>query len=143
MGLNLKNCPRCGKLFAKKGDSDLCPICADGEEEDFQKVKEFLWDNPNATIEVVHEKTGVSRERIIHFIREDRLIAEGLDVELLIECERCGELISHGRFCEKCQQELVSGFRTGKKTKRKKEPDQNDTENTRMYLFDRINRKNK
>lgn len=142
MGLNLKNCPRCGKLFAKTTASDLCSVCADGEEEDFQKIKKFLWENPKATIEVVHEKTGVSRERIIKFIREDRLIAEGLDLDFLIECERCGEFISHGRFCEKCQQELIAGFSSGK-TKVKKKEDKNDTENTRMYLFDRINRKSR
>lgn len=143
MGLNLRNCPNCGKLYAKKSGHDVCPVCADSVEEDFKKVKDFLWDNPNATIEMVHSKTEVSRERIIKFIRDDRLIAEGLDLDFVVECERCGKLISHGRFCENCQDELVSGLSSGNKKIKKKKSPKDDSGSKRMYLYERINKRNR
>ncbi len=58
-----------------------------------KKVKDYLWDNPGASIDEVHEETGVDREIIIKFVKEDRLIADGIDVDLLISCERCGREI--------------------------------------------------
>lgn len=145
MGLKLKNCPQCGKLFAVKGGHKLCYVCRTGEENDFQKVKEYLWENPNATIELVHEETGVSRERIIKFIREDRLIAEGLHLDFFLECERCGQLIDHGRFCKTCQGELISGFKPATSNRSKKEQDEKKTTDSynKMHLFDRINRRNR
>lgn len=139
MSLDLRNCPNCGRLFAKKPGVDFCPVCLDTEEEDFQKVKSFLWDHPNSTIEVVHEKTGVSRERIIKFIRDDRLIAEGLTLDYTIECERCGTLIPSGRFCKKCQDELVKGFRPEKSSQQK--TTQERYQGSRMHLYDRINKR--
>ncbi|HHU93059.1 MAG TPA: flagellar protein [Halanaerobiaceae bacterium] len=139
MSLDLRNCPNCGRLFAKKPGVDLCPVCLDTEEEDFQKVKSFLWDYPNSTIEVVHEKTGVSRERIIKFIRDDRLIAEGLTLDYTIECERCGTLIPSGRFCKKCQDELVKGLSPDKD--RSQQVSNKRDEKSRMHLYDRIHKR--
>ncbi len=139
MSLDLRNCPNCGRLFAKKPGVDLCPVCIDDEEVDFQKVKNFLWDNPNSTIELVHEKTGVSRERIIKFIRDDRIIAEGLTLDYLLECERCGKPIPSGRFCQKCQEELVKGLSPDRG--RQQEVTEKGNEKSRMYLYDRINKR--
>ncbi|ACL70466.1 TIGR03826 family flagellar region protein [Halothermothrix orenii] len=140
--MNLKNCPKCGKLFAVQGSEKICPVCKKEEEDDFQKVKEYLWDNPGATIEEVHEETGVERETIIKFVKEDRLIAEGLDLEILLECERCGDPITHGRFCEKCQQELVEGLSP---TPRKKKKPRKKTKRTRdkMFIADRVVKRKK
>ncbi len=142
--MNLKNCPQCGKLFAADGSHKICPVCRRDEEGDFNKVKEYLWDNPHATIEEVHEDTGVERETIIKFVREDRLIAEGIELDLILECERCGAAISHGRFCENCQQELIDGFNPDLKRKdKKKEKEKRDPEEEskgQMFMADRIKR---
>lgn len=137
--MSLKNCPRCGRLFAADGNK-LCPVCREEEENDFEQVKDYLWDNPNSTIEEVHEETGVERDTIIKFIKEDRLLAEGLDIDFELECERCGAPITHGRFCDKCQQELAEGFSPGKgKSDRKKKKKARE----KMYLKDRINKRKK
>ncbi|MFW6386512.1 MAG: TIGR03826 family flagellar region protein [Bacillota bacterium] len=141
----IKNCPKCGKLFSYDGVSKLCEVCREEEETKFQKVKEYLWDNPNATIEEVHEETGVERERIIKFIREDRLIAEGLEITFELECERCGTPIQSGRFCERCKQDLVDGFTSDgkdkKKKKKKKKQDPEVKKKGKMYTSDRIRRR--
>ncbi|MFW6008653.1 MAG: hypothetical protein ACOCP8_05235 [archaeon] len=48
--MNLKNCPQCGKLFNKIGNNKICQVCQRGIENDFEKVKKYLWDNHNATM---------------------------------------------------------------------------------------------
>lgn len=138
--MDLRNCPRCGKLFAYDGTHKLCPVCRNDEEEDFQKVKDYLWDNPHATIEKVHEETGVERETIIKFIKDNRLIAEGIELDFLLECERCGAPISHGRYCEKCRQKLLEGFSMDypEEQIRKKERTKD-----KMFVVDRIRKRHK
>lgn len=108
--MDLRNCPQCGKLYAFDGHHKLCSVCRDSEEDDFKMVKEYLWDHPHATIEQVHAATEVERELIIKFIRDGRLMSEGIDFDFMVECERCGTPIYEGRFCAKCQQDLINGF---------------------------------
>ena len=143
MDLNLKNCPRCGKLFAKKGPHKLCPVCRKEEESQFEKVKEYLWDNPNASIEEVHDETGVEKDLIMKFVREGRLIAEGIDVDILLECERCGASIKEGRFCQDCQQELMDGLDPDKKKKKKKKQKKENKSDDKMFLADRVKKRKK
>lgn len=139
--MDLRNCPKCGKLFAYNGTNKLCPVCRDTEEEKYQKVKDYLWDHPHATIEQVHKDTGVERELIIKFVRDGRLISEGIDFDFMIECERCGTPIASGRFCESCQKELIDGFAGGKKEK--KEENRKSKRNEKMFIADRIKKKNR
>lgn len=135
--MDLRNCPECGKLFAYDGQSKLCPVCRDKEENKFKIVKDYLWDHPNATIEQVHEDTEVERELIIKFVKDRRLISEGLELDLVLECERCGTPITEGRFCNKCQQELLQGFKPTKNNKKKKEKKKKRS-NDRMHIADRL-----
>ncbi len=139
--MELSNCKKCGKLFSPKVSEEVCPVCRDEEEEKFQKVKDYLWDHPKATVEEVHEETGVEEELIIKFVKDGRLIAEGLDLEnIVLECERCGTAIANGRFCSSCKDELVDGF-TGE-TEDKKEDTKPEKDGSKtMHLKDRINRR--
>lgn len=141
--MELKNCKKCGKLFSPQANEKVCPVCRDEEEEKFKKVKEYLWDNPNASVEEVHEATGVEEELIIKFVKEDRLIAEGIDVDIMLECERCGTQISSGRFCESCKQELVSGLSGDDKKEKKDKDKKKKKKDQQMYTKDRINRRKK
>jgi len=145
--VDLKNCKKCGSLFSPDHGENICQVCRDEEEEKYQKVKEYLWDFPNATVEEVHDETGVEEELIIKFVKEGRLLADGLDVDLLLECERCGTQIESGRFCQSCKDELVSGLSGGGDRSRKKMKDKKDKSSSgkeqKMYTRDRINRRKK
>lgn len=139
--MKLRNCIKCGKLFAPKTGEKICPVCRQEEESDFEKVKDFLWDNPKATIEKVHEETGVERDTIMKFVKEDRLIAEGIDVDWDHECERCGKAISHGRFCASCQRELINGLGGGSSAEEEKDDKakkQDIKYRGKMYTSERI-----
>lgn len=97
----LRNCRKCGKMFTYTGNSAFCQVCVRKEEEDYQKVKEYLYDNPGASMNEVSSVTGVSVEKIMRFLREGRLeIVEGSNI--VLECERCKRSIRTGRFCNDC-----------------------------------------
>lgn len=98
--MNIKNCTRCGKIYNYDGFR-ICPSCRRADEQDFQKVKEYLYEYSGANISEVEEATGVDSKKIIDFLREGRLEV-GEDSNLVLECENCGASIRTGRFCEKC-----------------------------------------
>ena len=98
--MNVRNCTRCGKIYNYDGFK-VCPTCRKDDEKDFQKVKEYLYENPGANIPEVSEATEVDAKKIIDFLRAGRLeIAD--DSNLILECENCGTSIRTGRFCDKC-----------------------------------------
>ncbi len=142
--MDLRNCPHCGKLFAYDGSYKLCNVCRNDEEEDFQKVKNYLWDNPNATIEEVHIETDVKREMIIKFVHDGRLLADGINFNFMLECDRCGKSIVSGKYCSKCQQDLINGFsKTAKRSKENDKEKKNDkTIKDRMFTTERIKKRN-
>ncbi len=68
----LRNCANCGKLHDYP--SKYCKECLEEEKKSFEKVRNYLYTHPNATVEEVHKSTEVSRKKISQYIREDRLI---------------------------------------------------------------------
>lgn len=100
----LANCKECGKLFFKVV-SDICPDCQKKEEEDFNKVKEFLKEYPNASLVEIMEATGVSESKISKFIRTGRL-------SIKPTCESCGRPIDNGRLCPECRIKLLREVKT-------------------------------
>ena len=100
--MSLRNCPECGRLF-ECTLRNLCPDCIQKEDEDFQKIKQFLRENQGGSITEISEKTGVSERRILSFLKEGRLvITKGDDSTALLKCMRCGKPISRGCYCKEC-----------------------------------------
>jgi len=78
------------------------------EEEEFKRVRTFIRENPGATIIETAEGTGVDEQKIFRFLREGRLISQGLQSSASLRCERCGQPVSEGRYCRSCKAELES-----------------------------------
>jgi flagellar operon protein (TIGR03826 family) len=94
------NCPRCGKVFVKIHDP-ICEACIKEEEQIFEKVRDFIRENPDRTVSEVAEECEVTVKRIMTYIRDGRIEAgEGMHGE--ITCSQCGKPINSGRMCEKC-----------------------------------------
>ncbi len=106
----IRNCPRCGKIFTSFG-RPICGRCLETEENEFKVVKEYIYDNPGATISEVSQETEVSVEKIMRFLREERLEIKSENSNLLLECERCGRGIKSGRFCDNCKAQINNDFR--------------------------------
>ncbi|OCL27645.1 hypothetical protein U472_03590 [Orenia metallireducens] len=69
--MELRNCKICGKVFIKRYN-ELCDKCHQEQEEKYIKVKDYLWDNSKATIDEIHQATGISKNIIRKFVREGR-----------------------------------------------------------------------
>ena len=104
--MDVRNCKRCGKVFTYRG-MNLCNECFEKEQVDFQKVKDYLEENPGATLMEVSLNTGIDLRTINRFLREGRLEAEGVILnDSDITCEQCGKPIGSGRYCEDCLRKL-------------------------------------
>ncbi len=107
--MDVRTCRRCKKLYQHISGPEICPRCKRKEEEMFQVVKEYLRENPGATMQEVSEETEVPMYLIESFLRAGRLqVAPNSPIALA--CEMCGARILTGRFCNKCSNTLVNNF---------------------------------
>ncbi len=137
--MELKKCKECKQVFSPVGNEKKCPDCREKEEEKYRIVKDYLWDNPGATVKKISEETEVSEELITKFVREGRFVQiDGVDLK--VECERCGKKIDSGRFCEECQEELEAGLK-GRERRKKSKKKKRRAEKEKMYTHDRHKRK--
>jgi len=110
---DIRNCRKCGRVFNYIGGEPICPSCRQQEEEIFKKIKDYLYDNPGASVTQVSKDLDVSIELIKRFLKEGRLEIVGEEGKnLLLECEKCGKAINSGRYCKECERELLKGFKT-------------------------------
>lgn len=129
--MELRNCSKCGRVFAYNG-IDVCSRCISNDEDDFKRVKEYLYDNPGATVSEVSEATRVTEKQILRYLRENRIeIRE--ENNYLLDCERCGKSIRSGRFCDECIVEMHREFTAVTKPK-KPEKKKVDREGHKMYI---------
>ena len=98
------NCPRCGKVFSKVS-SPICKACEAEEERLFQRVREFLQENKNATVAQVVEATGVSVKRIHKYLKDGKIEATD-GMAGILKCSSCGINILSGRMCTACSGEV-------------------------------------
>lgn len=143
--MELKNCEKCGRVFAYTGGPNLCSRCDDSnnDEEDYKKVKNYLYDHPGATIIEVSEATEVAERKILKFLRDNRIeIRE--DDNMLLDCERCGVPIRSGRFCDACTIELQREFSKVLQPNKKEEgrSPKRTKDSNKMYIAE-IRKKNK
>jgi flagellar operon protein (TIGR03826 family) len=105
----LRNCRQCGKLYGNVGGSSICPKCHEAEEEVFRTVKEYVYDNPKATISQVSTELDVSVAKIKRYLREGRLEIVG-DSNMFLECLSCGKAIKTGKVCSGCAHDIANSF---------------------------------
>lgn len=103
---DIRNCRKCGKIYNYIGGMPICPLCRQKDEEDYQRVKEYLYQYPGATLSEVSTELGVAVETIKRYLRDGRLEIIGEDGNLFLECESCGKAIRSGRFCDECERDI-------------------------------------
>ena len=103
--MEVRNCKEWGKIFNYMEGAPLCPACTKKQEEVYLQVKEYVYNNPGASINQVAEENEVTVQQIKRWIREEKLaFSEQSDIGL--ECENCGAMILTGRFCQTCKKAL-------------------------------------
>jgi len=140
---DLRNCSKCGRLFGYVG-KPICSYCAEEEEDEFGKVKEYLYDYPGSTVFEVSEATGVSTEKIMRFLKEERLQVSSENSNMLLECEKCNRPIATGRFCQNCKNDLHTSLRKEFGLDKKPAPPEDDYKlksGTKEQMFTATRRK--
>ena len=108
--MDIRNCKRCGKIFQYRG-SKYCPKCMLELDEIFVKVRDYIYENPNATVLDVSEAVEVEEEIILEFLKQGRLELSSPGIDYL--CERCEKPITTGRYCNDCIRELEQEMKKG------------------------------
>lgn len=140
--MDVRNCKRCGHVFTYTGKS-LCMTCLTEEQEDFEKVREFLFKHPNSTTIEVSDATDVEIKVITRFLKEGRLESEGLQLAEgdSLTCEKCDRPISSGRYCEACLKEMQGDFKKAADylgAQAQSNTNQSETMKLRMHTYDVI-----
>lgn len=105
MSLNISNCPRCGKIFAR-GMKDICPACVKDIDKEYDTCVKYLRENKGATIHDVSNETKVSIKQITKFIKEGRISLYNAP-NMAYPCEICGMVIREGGMCDECRKRLA------------------------------------
>jgi len=90
----------------------MCDVCKQLDEEDFRRVKDYLYKNSGANLTQVSIDLDVSVEKIKRFLKDGRLEIVAEDGNMFLDCEKCGKSIKSGKFCEECGKNITSDFKT-------------------------------
>lgn len=107
--MDVRNCRTCGRLFNYLGGPNICPSCRDETEKKFQDTKEYIRENPRASIQEISEANEVTTIQIRQWIREERLQFAD-DSPIGIECEICGATIKTGKYCDACKNNTANAL---------------------------------
>lgn len=109
-----KNCKKCGKFFTSYG-SKLCSECQEEEEEEFRAVRDFIYEYPGVNMKQVAEGTEVPLDKILKWLKEERLILKLNDngdmPDTGLNCEKCNKPISTGKFCDYCKKDISTSLK--------------------------------
>ena len=119
--MDVRNCRSCKRLFNYLAGPPLCEKCKAELEEKFQIVKEYVWENKEASINKVSEECDVSVKQLKQWVREERLVFSEKS-GVFLECEMCGSPIRTGRFCPSCKSKLEGDFKKAYVAARPAEP---------------------
>ena len=101
--MNIIQCTFCKKPFQTLGRR-ICGECLEQIDKDFITVRDYIYENKHSDMDKVSEETGVSKQIILHLLKEGRLI---LDDDTggggVLFCEVCRKPISSGRMCKDCK----------------------------------------
>ncbi|MBR5637720.1 MAG: flagellar protein [Pseudobutyrivibrio sp.] len=107
--MEVRNCKTCGRLFNYLGGPSICDACRSELENKFQNTKEFIRENPRASIQEISDANEVTPQQIRQWIREERLQFAD-DSPIGIECEICGATIKTGKYCDACKNNTANAL---------------------------------
>ena len=116
----LINCKRCNKVFTFLAGLPICPGCMQEDERIFDEVSMYLRENPGAPLSTVSKELDISYDKLMKYVKEGRLQIRADSGGYYKFCEKCGELITSGKFCKKCEQHIATVLDVSKRNLQKK-----------------------
>ena len=107
--MDVRNCRNCGRMFNYLGGPAICPICRDSAEKEYEKVRDYIRDNPHSNIQKISDDCEVTVQQINQWVREERL-EFSKDSPVMLTCENCGATVRTGRYCEKCKNSMANNL---------------------------------
>lgn len=139
MGMNVDNCPRCGKIYVKNF-RDACPSCIKDLEQQYEKCVKYLRESRKATIIELSEATEVSVKQITKFIREGRISIASLP-NMGYPCEVCGTMIRENAMCGSCRQRLAKDVSNAREDALRAEENRKQEAHIAFKIEDRLKNK--
>ncbi|MBO4336704.1 MAG: flagellar protein [Lachnospiraceae bacterium] len=84
----------------------ICPECVKALEEKFQEVRKYVQQNGRVDMESICNDCNVDTAQVQQWIRQERLQFSN-DSPIKVSCEKCGKMISSGRFCAECKDKMA------------------------------------
>ena len=104
----LAYCDKCGKLFSSLHGEKLCPSCNAVDQAAQDKMKEYLRENPKASLKEAAEATGAPADSLKRLSIEvmSAKLNSNKKVDAVYPCANCGTMIKSGTYCPACAAEL-------------------------------------
>ena len=107
--MKIRQCSQCKAIFQPYGGEVICARCMELMDEQFVKVRDYLYEHPRSGIMELSKQTKVEETMILRFLKEQRLfLSEPTDY---LRCTVCNKAITKGTYCDQCkisiQSELV------------------------------------
>jgi len=107
--MNIVSCTLCKKPFASLGGR-ICPACLEQIDKDFITVRDYIYEHKHSNIDLISKETEVSKQVIMHLLKEGRLIIDSPDGDGLLVCEMCKKPINTGRLCKECTGKVANSM---------------------------------
>jgi len=105
------NCTKCGRFFESNGFITLCPVCYKKDQDDFERIRQYLYEHPHAKVFQVSTDLELPVSQIKRYLREERLEILEKD-NLFLKCEACGKSIRSGVYCDECSRKYDNNIRS-------------------------------
>ncbi len=133
--MDVRPCKNCKRLFNYLSGPAICTACREKLEEKFQQVKDYIRENPTASLQNVSESNEVSVKQLKTWVREERLTFSD-DSPVGIECMNCGAMIKCGKYCENCKGKMINTLNKSIEVEKPEPPEPRKSDGNRMRFLD-------
>ena len=85
--MGLAKCERCDKLFSKVV-SPICSACTPMEEDEFDKIRNVIYDEPSLNVKEIAQLAEVEVSVVLRMLDEG--LITNVDLGDAVKCGKCG-----------------------------------------------------
>lgn len=102
-------CQKCGKLFTSLHGENLCPPCNAEDRAAKEKIKDYMRENPKASLKEAADATGAPSGSVRRLTMEimSAKLNSNKNMESVHPCANCGTMIKTGTYCPACATDLL------------------------------------